>query len=285
MAENAETKIIIGCLGGLMRTIAKLKSPAAVQQEILKYVRPLNTSLKKLYGFAPPPLRLDKLEANASSVDSLNSYVEKYFSHWPDVFTAEVDKKFNVGSQNFNGAAAAAAFLNDALMPIIMLLQKLKCVDVTYIADLDLNSDALNFINNNNNLKGLFANLINLAKKLQQSKRSDKKTKQAFDSGLSNAVGALYDFIKKVIDEFNAIIVSVSASENLKTLANDRKKGSALYYLKETKKTGNESKTPPPITIQAFIKFLKALAKEFRKNTDLKSKIKTLQTTLKNIKI
>ena len=26
MAENAETKIIIGCLGGLMRTIAKLKS-------------------------------------------------------------------------------------------------------------------------------------------------------------------------------------------------------------------------------------------------------------------
>lgn len=245
MAKNKEIQKIIDCLNILKSFIGGTKSPEAVQKQIFTYVSPFNTSLKKLYGFAPPPLRLDKLEANASSVESLIGYVNKYFNRWPDTFTETVDDTIAIKSQNFNSAKTAKTFVYDTLVPQIMSLLQAP-----------------------------------------QSGAVEQKLK------------ALQETIKNYIDVFNAIIVK--ASEKFKTLANDRKKGTALYYLKETKKTGTDSKPPkdtkktkktekdsntPENTIKAFKNFLNALAKEFRKDTELNSKIKTLQTTLKNIKI
>lgn len=236
-------KDIIGYLDILNNAIKGAKTPKDVQQEILNRVSYLNTSLKKLYGFAPPPLRLDKLEANASSEESLKEYIKKYFSRWPDSFTGIFNPLFK-DSSAFNGATTAPQFVNDTLVPLIMLL-------------------------------------------LQAPK----------SGAVEQKLKALQETIKNYIDVFNAIIVK--ASEKFKTLANDRKKGTALYYLKETKKTGTDSKPPkdtkktkktekdsntPENTIKAFIKFLKALANEFRKEKKLKDNIKLLQKKLEKMK-
>lgn len=287
-------KDITSPLNTLNGAIKSAKTPAAVQQGILTYVSPLNTSLKKLYGFAPPPLSLKKLEANASSETRLKKYINKYFSRWTEPFTKEINDLVS-RSPDLGSADTALKFVEDTLVPSLPLLTGLKSADVTYIAGLDLNSKALNFINNDNNtnLKSSFVNLINLAKKLPQSNKADKETKQKFDSTLTEAAKALYDAVVEVIDKFNATIASQSTK--LKSLATDRKKGSALYYLKETKNTGKDS-TPPENTIKAFENFLKALKKErvtkkeLRKGADFETKyaltcqIRALMTTLNKSK-